>query len=265
MYPGDEAVPAKDRRLSFGGFADDYDHYRPTYPRAAVEWALGTTPLRVGDLGAGTGSMSRLLADCGHDVIAIEPDPRMRRSLEQAPDPRITVRAGSAESIPVADGTLDALVAAASFHWFDLPKALPEMARALRPGGTVAIAWNHRDDDVDWVEQMSQILGRLDARSGTRELIVPPIVPPFVDLEVATFHHTQLLDNESLVGLAGTFSHVALSPRRDDLLRQIRALVASHPSLAGQACFELPYETVMHRARTPTGGHHSVASRRQVR
>jgi len=251
--PLDEDDPAnlvdpEDRRLSFGRRAADYDRFRPAYPGAAVEWALGPVSRRVIDLGAGTGLMSEVLLECGHHVVAVEPDEGMRTQLTTRNGGRVEAVAGSAESIPVEDGTFDAIVVAQAFHWFDLPTALPELARVLRPRGVLVIVWNVRDDDVDWVEQMSRIVGRVDARSGNRDEGVPQIAPWFEPAEQATFSYHQHLDAVSLERLVDTYSYVALSPARDEILQQIRDLTSEHPSLAGRASFTLPYVTTVYRA-----------------
>ena len=241
-------VSPGDRRLSFGQRAAEYDQFRPSYPREAMQWALGSAPLRVVDLGAGTGLMSGVLLECGHTVLAVEPDDGMRDQLTSRHLDRVTAVTGSAEAIPVADGSVDAIVAATSFHWFDLPAALPEMTRVLRPGGTLVIVWNVRNDDVDWVDSMSRIVGREDARSGNRDTGVPEIVPWFRDVERSDFNYEEPHDADSLVRLVDTYSYVALSPRRDAVLSEIRQLALSHPALVGRETFTLPYQTTVYRA-----------------
>lgn len=239
---------AEDRRLSFGQTAEAYDRFRPSYPDEALRWALGTTARHVVDLGAGTGLMTALLDRLGHEVDAVEPDPGMRQQLVRRLAPRVRVHAGSAESIPLPDGSIDAIVTAQAFHWFDLGRALPEMARVLADDGRLVVVWNTRDDDVGWVAEVSALVGRLDARSGHRDADVPAVQPLFGEVERATFTHEQLMDADELVGLVETFSYVALSPERDDILAKVRALAVEHPQLAGHDRFAMPYETVVYRA-----------------
>src|SRR5579859_8118452 len=134
------------RGLSFGPAADLYDSVRPAYPREAVEWALGTPPLRVVDLGAGTGILTRVLLGIGYEVLPVEPDPAMRAKLA-ATTPGVEPLDGRAESIPLPDGSTDAIVAGQAYHWFDRDAAHREAARVLRPGGVFAPIWNVRDHD----------------------------------------------------------------------------------------------------------------------
>src|SRR5262245_7074602 len=126
---------------SFGSVAEHYDRYRPTYAPEAVTWALGSAPLRVADIGAGTGILSRVLHGLGHRVIAVEPDEHMRSRLRSV-TPDVTVVAGTAEEIPLPDRSVDAVVAGQAYHWFDPDRANPQIARILRPGGVFAALWN---------------------------------------------------------------------------------------------------------------------------
>ncbi|MFZ0323293.1 MAG: class I SAM-dependent methyltransferase [Actinomycetes bacterium] len=242
-------VPAETRRLSFGERAAEYDRYRPSYPPEAVLWAIGEQRQRVVDVGAGTGLLSGVLVRCGHQVVAVEPDRGMRDQATTRLGADVEVVDGSAESLPLEDESVDALFVAQAFHWFDLTVALPEMARVVRPGGHLVVLWNVRDDDVDWVEALSAIVGRSDARSGSRDLGVPEIEPWFGRVERATFRNHQTLDADALVGLVDTYSHVALHPDRNRTLSQVRDLSIDHPGLAGRTTFDLPYETIVYRAR----------------
>jgi len=243
-----DAAAHQRRRLSFGDRADEYDRFRPTYPSEAITWAVGHDPLEVCELGAGTGLMTAVLVAAGHRVTAVEPDPGMVAAAQRREGEQLTVVLGSAEEIPAPDASVDAVVAAQAFHWFDLPRAVPEMARVLRPGGRLVIVWNVRDDDEPWVSDMSRIVGRLDARSGTRDLGVPEISSHFADIKVETFAHAQQLTADDLVALCDTFSYVATSPRRAEILGEIRRLALEHPDLAGRETFALPYRTTVYRA-----------------
>ena len=138
---------ADDRReLSFDLVADEYERTRPSYPPALLDRLPLGADAAVLDLGAGTGKLTRVLAARYRDVVAVEPLANMRAMLERVV-PGVPVLAGSAERIPLDDGSVDAVFAAQAFHWFDKPVALPEIARVLRPGGVLAVVWNEPDDD----------------------------------------------------------------------------------------------------------------------
>ena len=135
------------RELSFDSVADEYEQTRPTYPPALLDALPLDADAAVLDLGAGTGKLTRVLAGRYRDVIAVEPLAKMRAMLERVV-PGVTALPGSAERIPLDDGSVDGVFAAQAFHWFDQRLALPEIARVLRPGGVFAIVWNQGDDDL---------------------------------------------------------------------------------------------------------------------
>ena len=114
----DPPEPAPTER--FHDRADDYARSRPSYPEAAVAAILhGITadPPHVADLGAGTGILSRLLADRGAVVTALEPNASMRDAA--APHPRVRWAAGTAEATGLPAGAFDAVTVAQAWHWFD--------------------------------------------------------------------------------------------------------------------------------------------------
>ncbi|MGA3488671.1 class I SAM-dependent methyltransferase [Micromonosporaceae bacterium DT55] len=240
--------------LSFGPAAGDYDRFRPPYPLEAVAFAIGfTAPARVVDLGAGTGILSRGVAALGHEVVAVEPDPEMRARLV-AGTPGVTALAGSAEAVPLPDGAADAVVAGQAYHWFDPDRAHPEIARLLRPGGSFAPIWNLRDESAPWVDALSQIIEGIAGSRGDRAGRPEP-EPDFGELfgpaQRAEFAHRVTHDVTSLIGLLRTRSYYLTADVREQrrLEQQVRALTEEHPDLAGRESFELPYRTVVHRAR----------------
>lgn len=239
------------RGLSFGPAAALYDQLRPTYPTEAVRWALGEEPLRVVDLGAGTGILSRILVAQGHEVIPVEPDEAMRAQLSAA-SPQLTPLDGSAERIPLPDGAVDAVVAGQAYHWFRPEPAHAEVARVLRDGGVFAPLWNRRDETVPWVAALSAISDDDTAGRGIREPEpkVDTFGAGFGQVERSLFSHFTIHTPDRLFGLVATRSYfLTASPqRRRELERRVRELAATHPDLAGRDSFELPYVTDVYRA-----------------
>jgi SAM-dependent methyltransferase len=129
---------------AFGGAAEVYERVRPGYPREAVEWFGLETGQTVVDLAAGTGKMSAPLVATGARVIAVEPSEGMLAVLREAVPQAESIK-GTAEAIPLPDGSADAVVVAQAFHWFANDAALAEMHRVLRPGGVLGLIWNRRD------------------------------------------------------------------------------------------------------------------------
>src|SRR6476619_1490919 len=146
---------------SFGSVVADSDRGRPSYPREAAAWLAGERPVTVLELGAGTGKLTAQLVALGHDVHATDPDTAMLDILRRdLPDVRTSV--ASAEEIPLPDRSVDVVVCAQAFHWFDLDRALPEIARVLRPGGRLALVWNQRDERIPWVRRLGALIGTQD-------------------------------------------------------------------------------------------------------
>ena len=238
--------PTRDHARSFGCAAERYDRYRPSYAPAAIAWALGERPLRVADLGAGTGILSRVVQRLGHQVVAVEPDELMRGRLTEA-SPGVTALAGSAENVPLPDGSVDAVVAGQAYHWFDREKAHPEIARILRPGGVFAALWNDADPDVPWTVRLGEIIDGPGAAGGTRPL--SDFGEHFGPVEQAGFRHDMWLTPDDLVAMATTRSPylVATPQGQQELLDEVRRLTAE-PELAGRDRFAMPHVTRVHRA-----------------
>ena len=160
------------------GFAKEalaYARGRPEYPVALDRWLRDALQLddsrTVVDLGAGTGKFTRRLLATGANIIAVEPVQEMLAQLTRIL-PNVAARSGTAESIPVNDAAVDAVVCAQSFHWFASKAALEEIRRVLKPGGHLGLIWNVRNEAVDWCAAMTAIMapyrGMLRAMAAAR-------------------------------------------------------------------------------------------------
>jgi ubiquinone/menaquinone biosynthesis C-methylase UbiE len=130
---------------AFGNTAREYELGRPEWPEELIDRVVRELELgadaTVLDLGAGTGKLTRDLVPRFRRVIAVEPDNAMRAVLEEVV-PEAEALAGSAESIPLDEDSVDAVFTAEAFHWFASDETVAEIARVLRPGGGFAIYWN---------------------------------------------------------------------------------------------------------------------------
>ncbi|WP_316167006.1 MULTISPECIES: class I SAM-dependent methyltransferase [unclassified Bradyrhizobium] len=148
-------------RQGFSKESASYERGRPEYPGGLLGWlsdSLGAKPrAQVVDLGAGTGKFTRLLARTGADVVAVEPVDAMRERLALS-SPGVRALAGTAESMPLDDQSVDAVACAQAFHWFANGRALQEIHRVLRPGGRLGLVWNVREESVDWVAAITAII-----------------------------------------------------------------------------------------------------------
>ena len=270
------------RSASFGSVAAHYERYRPGPPAAAVDWILSAAGNnRVIDLGAGTGALTRLLLDRAHEVIAVEPDDRMRSVLvEEVPSARAV--AGRGESMPVPDDYADAVVASSSWHWMDPVPTLLEVARVLVPGGVLGALWGGPDPEGPFLVQARAMLaGQSGSGSGSSSdssggditdaddaddelatimmgeadraasvLEIPPGVP-FDQPEQKIFRWDVALNADELIGLLGTFSWIITLPdeKRERVVAEARRLLRDLLGLEGEATVDVAYRCDAWRSR----------------
>jgi SAM-dependent methyltransferase len=248
--------------LRFGPAADDYERGRPDWPPAAVEraaQALGlTADATVVDLGAGTGKLTRLLAERFARVVAVEPLAAMRQRLADRL-PRVEVHDGVAERLPLADGAAQAVFVAEAFHWFDGPAALAEIARVLAPGGGVVLLWNIPAGGWDppppeqvralWREALSRGGEPGGPRLERGEWRAAFAGSPFDALQHEEIPHELVRDRDGLIANAMSVSSIAGLPAGErDALRT--ALAAALP----QGRFRQPLLTHLYWARRSGSG-----------
>ena len=241
---------------NFGSVAVTYARHRPGYPADAVAWALGELAGRPGvhllDVGAGTGKLTEALLGRlgpGGRVTAVDPDPAMLAQLRSRLA-SVDAREGSAESVPLPDASVDGVLVGQAFHWFDPDRAVPEIARVLRPGGVLAALWIAFDVSVGWVR------GFLEAGSwdpvaqlhdDAKEL---PDGHGFAAAELRRFPFSHPTTVDALVAELGTRSWVLTVPRaeRETGLAGARAYLSARPETSGGE-FDLPRVVDVLRAR----------------
>jgi SAM-dependent methyltransferase len=240
------------RASSFGAEAAAYAEERPDYPDAAVLWALepvsGRAPLRVLDLAAGTGKLTEVLLRHVADVVAVEPDAAMLGQLRRRM-PGVRAMSGTAEEIPLPDGSVDAILVGQAMHWFELDRAIPEMTRVLTPGGVLAGLWNLDDDRVPWVKGLKEVAKSTVSFSEWRPESTSLEGPEFLVVETTRFPHGQRRTVESMGATIATHSHVLTLPEteRAELAARVVDYLRSTPETAGGE-FELPIITAVIRA-----------------
>lgn len=234
------------RALSFDGVSDAYDRARPSYPREAVDWLVGPAATSVLELGAGTGKLTDVLLSAGHDVLATDPLDGMLAHL-RARHPACRTAVAPAEQIPVPPRSVDVVVCAQAFHWFDTEVALPEIARVLKPEGRLGVVWNVRDDRIPWVRRLSRLIEPPDDDDRhPSDVLVSSRVFGFVEEQTFRFWHA--LRKQDLRDLVCSTSYVAtMTPvERDRVLRATDALYDDYGR--GPDGMLLPYRTHCFRA-----------------
>ncbi len=220
-------------RCSFDSVAETYERARPLYADEAVGWIAQRLPFeQVLDLGAGTGKLTRQLVAAGAEVVvAVEPGDEMRAVLERVV-PGVRVLAGSAEAIPLPNGSVDTVTVGQAFHWFRTFEALAEMHRVLRPGGGFALLWNVWDEHDPLLNALGELTNRMrppeshgtDWRSQYDKSLFGP-------LEQRTFRQARKVTAESLVAWIASTTWVVTAPagERARLEAEVRALAGDGP------------------------------------
>lgn len=230
----------------FDAAADVYERARPGYPPAAVAWLAANLGLggaaRVVEVGAGTGKLTRHVVGLG-PVTAVEPLAAMRAKLVEAL-PGTAVLGAAAEALPFRSGSLDAVIVAQAFHWFDPRRAPAEVHRVLRPGGRLGLIWNAWDDSIGWVAAVHALMdpvagdtpryrtGRWREPFDAGQLFTP--------LAAASFEYAQQIDAATMLGRVASTSFVAVLPEaeRRRLLDRAAAVLDGLPPT-----FSLPHRT----------------------
>jgi ubiquinone/menaquinone biosynthesis C-methylase UbiE len=248
----------------FGDGAELYERSRPSYPDEAVAHMVDRLRIRSGarvcDLGAGTGKFTRLVVGTGAVVVAVEPIPGMQTVLRRQL-PMVPVVGGVAEALPLRDSSLDAVVVAQAFHWFDAPIALAEVARVLRPGGSLGLVWNEWDLAVPWLGRIHRIVAdasstpewRRAIRSHDWMLEVIVGAGRFEDVERATFRNSQTLTPDGVVERVASTSHIRAAPEgeRAHTLDAVRAVLADDPATRNASELEYAYVVDVLTCRRP--------------
>jgi len=238
---------------------EDYERGRPGWPPEVVDLP-GVPPAATAlDLAAGTGKLTRLLVPAFSRVIAVEPQDAMRRVL-QSLSPDTEAHGGTAEAIPLADSSVDAVFTAQAFHWFDNERALAEIARVLRPRGALVVMWNVPaspwEPSIEVVEQVLLERAPDEAEPGCDplDLNTPRYASGawklaftaslFGELQEARLPNPQTLDRDGLTAYLASMGWIADLPDVDRL-----TLLGEVESLLGAEEYHRLWETHVHWTR----------------
>lgn len=241
--------------VSFGSKASTYEAGRPGYPAEAVAWLLRPVnhdgrALRVVDVGAGTGKLTRVVVELGADVVAIDPDPAMLAELRTHVH-GVPTFLGRAEGMPLPDASVDALLFGQAWHWVDPVAASAEAGRVLRSGGVLGLVWNIRDDSVPWVRRLTEIMHG----SHAEEMLAqgdPQVAEPFGELEAQTWRWSRSMTRDVLLAMARSRSYMITASDEDRaaIERGLEALL-DEIGAVGDRVIGLPYVTRAFRGIRP--------------
>ncbi|MBI2212471.1 MAG: methyltransferase domain-containing protein [Acidobacteria bacterium] len=243
----------------FSDRVDDYVRYRPGYPPQVVALLRELTGLapgwRVADIGSGTGISTAVFLDGGHEVFAVEPNDEMREAAEARLGTRAGFHsvAGTAEATGLASGSIDLVVAAQAFHWFDRDAARSEMERILRPEGWVALIWNVRQTETsDFLRELEALLldYSIDYARVRHENVTDEVVRTFLprDYGKRTVEHAQDFDLDGLRGRIASASYVPAPghPAHGPLFAELEQLFERRQN---DGRVRIAYDAVVHAGR----------------
>lgn len=239
---------------SFGSQAAAYQAGRPDYPEVAAGWLLepvSRRSVRVADVGAGTGKLTRaLLAAGAGEVVAIDPDAAMLAALRTAL-PGVPTHEGTAEHLPLDDASVDAVVLGQAWHWVDPAAASAEIARVLRPGGVLGLIWNVRDETTPWVAELSRIMHPSSAETMLQG-DGPVVAAPFSALQAHAWRWSAPMNRAGVIAMARSRSAVitATEAERARIEAQLAGLL-DELGLEGDVTIPMPYITRAFRAVRP--------------
>ena len=237
-------------KASFNSAAAQYDDARPSYPSAVVRRIIHRAELkadsRILEVGAGTGKASVLFAKRGYNILCIEPGVQMGEILRSklAPYPKAKVLTTTFEEWPEKRSQFDLVISAQAFHWIDPEVGYPKSAKALKPGGWIALFWNLPNDPEDGIYNEIQKVYRRAAPDMGRRQQNKSLTQEVEEMRerMATFGEyfperfiyrtawRKRYTAEAYLRLLGTYSdHIALpATRRQKLFDGIRRVIERH-------------------------------------
>ena len=225
----------------FSNRVENYVKYRPDYPREIIGFLESKCDLThetvIADIGCGTGISSRLFLENCNRVIGVEPNAAMRGAAVEFLDvfPDFAIVDGTSDNTTLPDASVDMVVAAQAFHWFDPEKTRTEFIRILKPGGYIVLIWNERQlDTTPFLVEYEALLVKYAYDYGTvrHENIKKQELDDFFQKEYgsATFQNVQIFDFE---GLKGRMLSSSYMPNETDavfatMIEDLRSLFAKH-------------------------------------
>lgn len=250
---------APDPTTRFSSRVANYVKYRPGYPTEVIDIlrdAIGLGDGRiVADIGSGTGLSAKLFLESGCRVCGVEPNEPMRKAAEEllGDEPAFVSVAGTAEATTLEDASIDVIVAAQAFHWFDRDSVRREFSRILRPEGWVVLMWNERRlESTPFLAAFERLLLEYAVDYGLirHENVTDDVIRAFLPNNYSrhAVYNEQVFDFDGLRGrtLSASYMPGPGHPGHEPMLEALRALFDRHQS-EGRVVME--YDTVVHFGR----------------
>ena len=225
----------------FSNRVENYVKYRPSYPLEVLDLFRNEMNLEndsmIADVGSGTGISAKLFLENGNTVFGVEPNVAMREAADNFLQgfPNFKSIKGTAENTNLQNESIDFVVAAQAFHWFDRTKTRKEFKRILRDKGFIALIWNERQlDSTGFLRDYERLLVEFgtDYETVRHENITKETLQDFfqTNFEQKTFSNGQTVDFEGLKGrmLSSSYMPTEENPRFAEMLENLKTLFAQH-------------------------------------
>lgn len=225
----------------FSDRVENYVKYRPGYPREVVTFLVDNCGLTkdsiIADVGCGTGISSRIFLENGNRVIGVEPNAAMREAAVKylAEFPWFQPVDGTSDKTTLPDASVDFVVAAQAFHWFDPETTQSEFQRILKSKGHIVLIWNERQlDTTPFLIEYEAFLVKYAYDYGTvrHENIAAKELSEFFQKEYGstTVSNIQIFDFEGLKGrmLSASYMPNETDAIFDEMIDELRTVFAKH-------------------------------------
>ena len=225
----------------FSNRVENYVKFRPGYPAEVLQFLRDELDLSassvIADIGSGTGISAKLFLENGNRVYGVEPNAVMREAAEKFLKgfPNFKSIDGTAENTNLPDESVDFVVAAQAFHWFDPSKTRAEFKRILKGNGFIVLIWNERQlDSTDFLREYEQLVLEFatDYKDVRHEKVTAEIIGEFfqTSFHKKVFQNNQILDFEGLKGrmLSSSYIPTEENPRFGEMIKTLESLFTKH-------------------------------------
>lgn len=239
----------------FSDRVENYIKYRPSYPKEIISYFVNEGILKPGyviaDIGSGTGISAEIFLKENYEVIGVEPNKDMREAAEKLLSGYKNFKSvdGTAEETTLTSDSIDLIICAQAFHWFDVEKARKEFKRILKQGKYVSLIWNVRREDTDFLKDYESLLQKFgtDYKEVKHNNITNDVIRKFFgsEMNIKVFYNVQLFDFEGLKGrlLSSSYAPNENDPQSSIMLKNLKEIFEKHQT-NGKVAFE--YDTAVY-------------------
>ena len=217
----------------FNNCGETYDKYRPSYPKEIIDFLNEAIGLNedsiIADIGSGTGISTKIFLENGNTVYAVEPNKDMRQVAEKSFESCSNFYSinGESETTNLQSESIDIIVVAQSFHWFDPVPTKDEFLRILKPNGSVVLLYNRRNNSNEFMDKYLELIGKYGEQYSSESR--DDISNNFFESKTVhekILHNPQIVDFDGLKGNLVSYSYIPKedNPRFISMIEELKTL-----------------------------------------